>query len=115
MPPDPTPPAFKPLPLLTPTRASQPRRGTPLALHKPTPAERAAHDFRDPEDPTRYAGSPTRIALVTDTQRADMELWAHTFHLTFGRPMRIPVALYDTLKASGVDMRHMEPTLPHVY
>jgi hypothetical protein len=55
------------------------------------------------DDPWRYA------ALVTDEERESMQRWAHNYWATRGKTFPVPSALYDLLKASGVDVTYMHP------
>jgi hypothetical protein len=67
---------------------------------------------RDPEDPTRYL---TGTAAVDDIQRALVEQWAFNHRQSFGTKMPVPVALYDVLKAAGVDTKDMTPQMPLIF
>lgn len=62
------------------------------------PFEQRRHD-----DPWRYN------ALVTDSEREAMQRWAFNWWQTKGKTFPVPSALYDLLKAGGVDVTYMHP------
>lgn len=67
---------------------------------------------RDPLDPTRYLAGAYSLQ---DVQRALIEQWAFNHRRDYGRRMRIPVALYDTLRTSGVNVTNLEPEVPKLF
>lgn len=71
------------------------------SVNTATPADPFA--LRRHDDPWRYT------ALVTDEERTAMQTWAFNYWTTRGRVFPVPSALYDLLKAGGVDVTYMEP------
>jgi hypothetical protein len=53
---------------------------------------------------------------LTDTERALIEQQAFNFRAATGYAMKLPPALFDDLRAGGVDMKNIEPdpSLEHV-
>ena len=62
-----------------------------------------------PDDPSRYEH------LLAEADIAHVEMWGFNFRRQFGRPMKIPVAAFDALKAKGANMMDFEPIKPNMY